>query len=268
MRQLFLNSLNVIIGSQLARSLRCCPASLDTVEEVLAACSSSVALSSQVTRLGGLETVVRSLGREEGLEERLLRLVGCLCSGEVTRLPAQLLPSLLNILEDAGRGEEVRREAVGVLAQITAARPGLQAHLLPFLTENLQHILGAVHSLVLTTSSHETFLLCAASLSNMTSITNQTSLSILSTSLLPNLLSHPAITTENTSVYILEQMVTLVNNLAREPLMSGLPLTGCVRFLLELLLLARQRPDNTELYSATHRTVSKAVIGNTAASTL
>ena len=63
-------------------------------------------------------------------------------------------------------------------------------------------------------------------------------------------------------------MVTLVNNLAREPLMSGLPLTGCVRFLLELLLLARQRPDNTELYSATHRTVSKAVIGNTAASTL
>jgi len=34
-----------------------------------------------------------------------------------------------------------------------------------------------------------------------------------------------------------------------------------VEFLLDLLLLARHRPANTELYSATHRTVSKAVIG-------
>ena len=260
-RQMFLNSLNVIIGCQLARSLKSCPVRRDTVEEVLSACSSSLAVSSQVSRLGGLESVVRELGRGQ-LEDRLLRLLGCLCGGEVTRLPANLLPSLLHILQDGGRGEEVRREAVGVLAQITAAKPGLQAHLVPFLSENLQQILAAVNSLVLHTSSQETFLLCAATLSNMTTITNQTSLSILSTSLLPNLLSHPAITNANTSVYILEQMVTLLNNVAREPLMSGLTLTSCVQFLLELLLLGRHRPTNTELYSATHRTVSKAVIGN------
>merc|ERR1712228_105162 len=61
--------------------------------------------------------------------------------------------------------------------------------------------------------------------------------------------------------YILEQVVTLINNLARETVMSGLLLSLCVQFFLELLLLARQNPDGTELYSTTHRTVSKAVIG-------
>ena len=266
MRQLFLNSLNVIIGSQLARSLKSSPVRRDTLEEVLSACSSSLALSSQVVRLGGLESLVVELARGhlgdlEDLEDGLLRLLGCLCAGQMTRLPPQLLPSLLAILQDGARAELVRREAVGVLAQITAAKPGLQTQLLPFLTENLEEILAAVHSLVLLTSSHETFLLCVATLANMTSITNQTSLSILSNSLLPSLLSHPAITTANTSVYILEQMVSLVNNVAREPLMSGPALTGCVQFLLELLLLGRHTPSNTELYSARHRTVSKAVIG-------
>ena len=263
MRQLFLNSLNVIIGSQLARSLKSSPVRRDTLEEVLSACSSSLALSSQVVRLGGLESLVVELARGHlgDLEDGLLRLLGCLCAGQMTRLPPQLLPSLLAILQDGARAELVRREAVGVLAQITAAKPGLQTQLLPFLTENLEEILAAVHSLVLLTSSHETFLLCVATLANMTSITNQTSLSILSNSLLPSLLSHPAITTANTSVYILEQMVSLVNNVAREPLMSGPALTGCVQFLLELLLLGRHTPSNTELYSARHRTVSKAVIG-------
>ena len=260
---MFLNSLNVIIGSQLARSLKSSPVRRDTLEEVLSACSSSLALSSQVVRLGGLESLVVELARGHlgDLEDGLLRLLGCLCAGQMTRLPPQLLPSLLAILQDGARAELVRREAVGVLAQITAAKPGLQTQLLPFLTENLEEILAAVHSLVLLTSSHETFLLCVATLANMTSITNQTSLSILSNSLLPSLLSHPAITTANTSVYILEQMVSLVNNVAREPLMSGPALTGCVQFLLELLLLGRHTPSNTELYSARHRTVSKAVIG-------
>ena len=265
-RQLFLTSLTVITGSQLARSLQPCPASRTTLDCVLSACSSSLALSSQVSRLGGLESLVRQLEvrpqLEEGVEERLLRLLGCLCSGQLNRLPAQLLPSLLQLLQEEGRGEEVRREAVGVLAQITAAKPGSQAILGPFLSENLQHILAAVQSLVLLSSSHETFLLCVATLANLTTITSQTSLSILSTPLLPSLLSHPVLnTTELPSVYILEQMVSLVNNLAREPLLSGPSLTGCVQFLLELLLLGRHRPPSSELYSATHRTVSKAVIG-------
>ena len=117
--------------------------------------------------------------------------------------------------------------------------------------------------LVKSSTSHETFLLCSASLSNITGITAQASLSILSCSLLPSLLSHPAITADTASVYILEQMVTLLNNLARETVMSGAALSGSVEFLLDLLLLARHRPANTELYFATHRTVSKAVIGNT-----
>ena len=96
----------------------------------------------------------------------------------------------------------------------------------------------------------------------MTSITPKASHSILAGSLLPSLLSNPAIQRPDTaSVYILEQVVTLINNLARETVMSGLLLSLCVQFFLELLLLARQNPDGTELYSTTHRTVSKAVIG-------
>merc|ERR1719410_2422259 len=62
-RQLFLNSLNVILGSQLAGVLKESPVRRDTVEEVLSACSSSLAVSSQVCRLGGVESLVRELGR-------------------------------------------------------------------------------------------------------------------------------------------------------------------------------------------------------------
>ena len=96
----------------------------------------------------------------------------------------------------------------------------------------------------------------------MTSISSQASTSILSSPLLSLLLSHPTIITGTPSVYILEQLVTLLNNLARETTLSGVALSHCVEFLLDLLLLARHKPVNTELCSATHRTVSKAVIGN------
>merc|ERR1712015_181611 len=59
--------------------------------------------------------------------------------------------------------------------------------------------------LVKSSTSHETFLLCSASLSNITSITSQASTSILTSPLLTILLSHPTVTTGTPSIYILEQ---------------------------------------------------------------
>ena len=140
-RQLFLSSLNVIIGSQLARSLKESPVGVDTLDCVLSACISSLAVSGEVARLGGVDSLGRELaqGREEA---RLLRLLGCLCAGEV-RLPPSLLPPVLHILGDQGRPEDVRREAVGVLAQLTAAKPS-QPQLVTFVNNNLQQLLSAI----------------------------------------------------------------------------------------------------------------------------
>ena len=143
-RQLFLNSLNVVIGSHLAKSLAQSPVTSETLDEVLSACISSVSVSEQVARLGGVDSVAGELSR--GKEEaRLLRLLGCLCTAELARLSPQLLSLLLLILEDEARCEEVRREAVGVLAQVTGAKSG-QPQLETFLVDNLQQLLSAIQS--------------------------------------------------------------------------------------------------------------------------
>ena len=142
-RQLFLSSLNIIIGSQLAKSLKESPVTSDTLDSVLSTCISSLGVSLEVARLGGVESLVRELsaGRQEA---RILRLLGCLCTGEV-RLSPSLLSLLLHLLGDQDRPEEVRRETVGVLAQVTSAKP-CQAQLVSFVLSHLPRLLSAIQS--------------------------------------------------------------------------------------------------------------------------
>ena len=80
------------------------------------------------------------------------------------------------------------------------------------------------------------------------------------TVLLTKLISHPAAAS---SVYIQEQMVTVINNITRthNNNNSSVVATGAVEYLLSLLQLASTRHSDTEIYNATRRTVTKAVIG-------
>ncbi|WAR07922.1 INSC-like protein [Mya arenaria] len=74
---------------------------------------------------------------------------------------------LTDILCDATVSEAVRGEAAGVVAQITSPCLDNFQHIAGFL-ENVQDLLSALINLCFATSSHETFLLGAAAIANIT----------------------------------------------------------------------------------------------------
>ena len=109
--------------------------------------------------------------------------------------------------------------------------------------------------------SLETFLLCSAALANLTSMSPASLTCVSSTNLVTILLQHPASSAR--SVYILEQLVTTIVNLAKLASARKQMLGARVlNFLLKIFELcdAHAHNEETVIRAATERTVSKAAI--------
>ena len=108
-------------------------------------------------------------------------------------------------------------------------------------------------------NSLETFLLCSAALANLTSLVPSSLPCVCSTNILVTMLTHPASTA--TSVYILEQLVTVIVNLAKlgqaRKQMVG---AKVLSFLMKIFDLCQQEQVESVIKAATERTVSKAAI--------
>ena len=109
--------------------------------------------------------------------------------------------------------------------------------------------------------SLETFLLCSAALANLTSMSPASLTCVSSTNLVTILLQPPA--SQARSVYILEQLVTTIVNLAKLATARKQMLGARVlSFLLKIFELcdAHAHNEETVIRAATERTVSKAAI--------
>jgi len=144
-----------------------------------------------------------------------LRCLGCLCcvgEGVAALLEVDGLAIVLATLGEERRGESERREAAGVVAQLTS--PWVEEPAcMEALEASLPCLLAALRDLALATTSMETFLLCTAALANLTSVLPSAAELLLASGLLPPLLCHPA--ASSSSPYIQDQVVTLVANMAR-----------------------------------------------------
>ena len=267
LRQVLLNCLNMIIGSQLGKCLHQLCVSEDTLEHILHVCLTSHHVTEHLARYGGLSGVLRLMKQRLGAGEdcsKVLRLLGCLCCNNnsvILDLVTCYHDSVLSVIQDIvcqhDKGEQERREGVGVLAQITASRQSDMVWAI--LRPEINTILHAMKHLLQCSKSPETMLLCSATTLNITTMTTFSSDAVHN--LLSSLLSHPAC---HSSVYIQEQMVGLINNLMRTANTStdGKSSFEAVNYMLELLNLATLEYDTTsELYQVAKRTVTKAVIG-------
>ena len=118
-----------------------------------------------------------------------------------------------------------------------------------------------VSDLIMMSHSLETFLLCSAALANLTSMSPASLTCVSSTNLVTILLQHPA--SQARSVYILEQLVTAIVNLAKLASARKQMLGARVlNFLLKIFELcdAHAHNEETVIRAATERTVSKAAI--------
>ena len=110
--------------------------------------------------------------------------------------------------------------------------------------------------------SLETFLLCSAALANLTSMSPASLTCVASTNLVTILLQHPASAAR--SVYILEQLVTTIVNLAKlasaRKQMLGARVLSFLLKIFELCDAHAPNNDETVIRAATERTVSKAAI--------
>ena len=121
--------------------------------------------------------------------------------------------------------------------------------------------MSRVSDLIMMSHSLETFLLCSAALANLTSMSPASLTCVSSTNLVTILLQHPA--SQARSVYILEQLVTTIVNLAKLATARKQMLGARVlSFLLKIFELcdAHAHNEETVIRAATERTVSKAAI--------
>ena len=103
--------------------------------------------------------------------------------------------------------------------------------------------------------------MCSAALANLTSMSPPSLTCVSSTNLVSILLQHPASSAR--SVYILEQLVTTIVNLAKLPAARKQMIQAQVlAFLLKIFELceAHAQTEETVIRAATERTVSKAAI--------
>lgn len=167
---------------------------------------------------------------------------------------------VVEVLADKGRGEEERREAAGVLAQVMS--PWIEGNCgMEEAEGSLTDIVFSLRDLIASSSSLETFLLCSAALANLTSMLPSSLPTVSSSNLLPLILSHSA--ASSSSIYILEQLVTVTVNMAKLASARGqLVRAGATQFLFSVLSLGdREEQAEAVVRAATERTVSKAAIG-------
>ena len=110
--------------------------------------------------------------------------------------------------------ESARREAAGVLAQVTSpwleAGPGLDR---AGLDEHAYDMVSSLTELCRSTGSSETFLLATAALANLTHLSPLVITAVAQLESLPPILAHLA-RRVSSSIYILDQVATLLANLA------------------------------------------------------
>ena len=190
-RQLLLNCLNLIIGSQLGKCLQQPDLSDTALDHVLHVCITSFHVSTHVARHGGLSGVIKLLSQQKqktnvssacddgNLKDTLasddkksskhrdtrqvLRLLGCLCCNNeaavmeiVSRYP-DTVNMVVDIMADVSRGENERREGVGVLAQLTSSNN--HQDMLPIITSHISKIYNAIQSNNLKASSRMHFIM-------------------------------------------------------------------------------------------------------------
>lgn len=165
---------------------------------------------------------------------------------------------VVKILADKNRGEEERREAAGVLAQVMS--PWIEGNTgIEEMDNNLADIVISLKDLIMMSNSLETFLLCSAALANLTSMSSLSLTCVSSSSLLHILLSHSA--SSSSSVYILEQLVTIVVNMAKLPVSrKQMVQSKVLKFLFNIFNLSDCEKEESVIKAATERTVSKAAI--------
>ena len=119
-----------------------------------------------------------------------------------------------------------------------------------------------VSDLIMMSQSLETFLLCSAALANLTSMSPASLTCVSSTNLVTILLQHPASAAR--SVYILEQLVTTIVNLAKlasaRKQMLGARVLNFLLKIFELCDAHGALNEENVIRAATERTVSKAAI--------
>ena len=110
------------------------------------------------------------------------------------------------------------------------------------------------------TNSLETFLLCSAALANLSSLHTDSLAALANTGVLSVLLSHPA--TASASVYIQDQLVTILANMAKDACarVEMLECQGIHHLVRILSNSCSGQSRDTALQAATERTVSKAAI--------
>ena len=207
-----------------------------------------------------LTSLLSSLSKPDpGLAIAALRCLGCLCcvgEGVAALLEVDGIAIVLETLAEERRGEPERREAAGVVAQLTS--PWVEAPAcVEALKASLPCLLAALRDLALATTSMETFLLCTAALANLTSVLPSAADLLLASGLLPPLLCHPA--ASSSSPYIQDQVVTLVANMARlSSARAEMVDAGIVPMLLAIL---QQLPaPDPALGVARQRSLAKAAI--------
>ncbi|XP_035827262.1 protein inscuteable homolog isoform X2 [Aplysia californica] len=214
------------------------------------------------------EGAVRSLAdvcRRENVaftRSKALRGLATICCAPecVTELEKEHgIDLLLDILMDMAVPESVQGEAAGVIAQITS--PVLdQNHQLCHLADCLQVVLTALLDLCERTDGHETFLLSAAAMANITFI-DSSACTMLQELKAPQLLVKACMCRKAKSLFAKDQVATILANMAAIPTCQES--VRCCGGLDLLVTFLHQKPSlvsSTAERSACERVQQKAAI--------
>ncbi|BFZ10153.1 hypothetical protein BsWGS_13192 [Bradybaena similaris] len=217
-----------------------------------------------ISREGGVRALLDVCRRENVAftRSKALRALATICCAPecVAELEKENgIDLLLDILTDSGVVESVQGEAAGVVAQITSPVLDQNQQLCRF-AKNMQMILTALLGLCERTEGHETFLLSAAAIANITFI-DPSACGLLQDMKAPHLLIKACMCRKARSLFAKDQIATILANMAA--------ITGCqesIRYCggLDLLVsFLHQKPcllSSTAERSACERVQQKAAI--------
>ena len=213
-----------------------------------------------ISVLLGLLYTSRDNLRQLGLVLRSLGTLCCVKEGIQEFQEHGGLQFIATILREETE-ERIKMEAAGVLAQVTS--PWIEACLqVSRVEEHGYDLVSSLKKLSQATKSCETFLLCTAALANLSYLSPLMLTAMCQLDILPPLLAFIS-SRVRPSIYILDQIATLLANLASNPVTrESLPPQG--NLVPALLLLLASDPDHQDrslpLLAATQRVQQKAAI--------
>ena len=217
-------------------------------------------------REGGVATLLRILSgartHEKGMILRALGTICCVEDGVHEFQSKDGLELVAGVLrEGSGVEEQVQMEAAGVLAQVTS--PWIENSLDPArVDQHAYDLVSSLTKLCRETKSAETLLLCSAGLANLSYISPLLLTAMSQVETIPSLLSF-IYNQVSTSIYILDQVATILANLAAsQHTRDALLQHDIVPALLLLLAVDYDKQSNPSipLLSATQRVQQKAAI--------